>query len=162
VSSSPFWLTHHVAEQHDRCAHVGGRLVCRRCLWSYPVAFTVMAASLAGVHWSTGLDGWLLWLMPAPAIAEFVLEHVAGLRYNPKRQALLSLVAGVAFGRGLGRYLESNGDRLFWQVSVTYSLVMVAAVIVRQVREKRAKERAVELESDLWWSTIEDQFGGSR
>jgi hypothetical protein len=152
---APFWLTHHVVEQHDRCAQVGSTLVCRRCLATYPVSLTVMALSLAGVHWAGSLDPVLLWAMPAPAIADFVAEHFGLVRYHARRQVLLSAFGAIAFGRGLGRYLRLPSDRLFWSVSVVYSLVMVAAVVVN-LQRSNSKARAIrQRESDDWWAGVE-------
>jgi hypothetical protein len=149
------WLTHHSVEQHDRCALVGGQLICRRCLWSYPLAVGAMLVGLAGFHWPSGWDVLLLWLLPAPAIIEFVAEHLIGLAYRPRRQAALSAIGGVAFGRGLTRYLEDNGDQLFWSVSIAYSLVMAAAALYRFRRDGNLERRRVQHESDDWWAGVE-------
>jgi hypothetical protein len=152
------WLTHHSAEQHDRCALVGGRLVCRRCLWSYPVAITAMLVGFAGVHWPAGWDSVLLWLLPAPAIIEFVAEHLFRLSYQPRRQAALSAIGGLAFGRGLTRYLQNNGDKLFWSVSIAYSLVMAASAIYRYRRDGNQERLRSQRESDDWWAGVESNL----
>ncbi len=114
-----------------------------------------MIIGLAGFHWPANLDVVLLWLLPAPAIIEFVAEHLANLRYNPRRQAMLSAVGGLAFGRGLTRYLENNGDRLFWAVSITYSLVMAGSAFYRLRRDSKIERVRAQRESDDWWAGIE-------
>jgi hypothetical protein len=155
------WLTHHAAEQHDRCASVTGRLICRRCLFSYPIAITVMIAGLAGLHWPAISDPTLLWLLPAPAIAEFVLEHAIRLPYKPQRQIVFSALAGLAFGRGLTRYLQHNNDRLFWTVSITYSLIMAISAIGRLAFDSAQERKRAEQESDDWWAGVEANLDGS-
>jgi hypothetical protein len=114
-----------------------------------------MIAGLAGLHWPGGWDSALLWVLPAPAIVEFVLEHVAKLPYRPRRQIALSLVAGLAFGRGLTRYLEHNGDRLFWTVAITYSLIMAASAIGRLKFDAVREDKRAQQESDDWWAGVE-------
>jgi hypothetical protein len=152
------WLTHHAVEEHHRCALVGNTLVCRRCLFSNPAAIVAAILSGFGLHWAASLDPLLLWLLPAPAIAEFVAEHTLKLPYNPKRQAFLSAIGGVAFGRGMARYLVDPGDRLFWSVSITYSLVMVGSAMYG-VRRDRAEVRQKQwAESDSWWASIEAEL----
>ncbi len=129
-SDDPIWLTHHHPAHHDRCLVVAGRRVCRRCLVLYPIAFCVMAASLAGVHWPGSWDGLLMLVLPAPAIAEFVAEHTGRLSHRPRRQVALTLVAAPALGRGLARYLETPADRLWWTMVVGYGLVGLAATLL--------------------------------
>lgn len=153
--NAPFWLTHHVEDQHDRCSRVGSTLVCRRCLVTYPVAILLMGLSLAGFHWPLSWDPFLLWVLPAPAIADFVAENLGLVRYSPRRQVALSMIGAVAFGRGLGRYLETNSDRLFWTVSIVYSLVMVGAVVLGHRRTRNRDRMLRQQESDLWWAGVE-------
>jgi hypothetical protein len=42
-----FWLSHHHADELDRCFQLGGVHVCARCLGTYPVMFAAIAAQLA-------------------------------------------------------------------------------------------------------------------
>jgi hypothetical protein len=152
------WLTHHAEHQHDRCATVGDRLVCRRCLVTYPIALATAILTLVGVQWSPSLDPTLLWLLPAPAIADFVSEHALQTRYNPARQQVLSAIAAVAFGRGLGRYLTDPGDSLFWSVAITYSLVMAGSAIGRLIVDRRRSARAAESASLDWWNDLQQHL----
>ena len=129
-SISPLWLAHHYPEDYDRCVVLGRAHVCRRCLVLYPVAFVVMGLALAGVRWPTGLDGWLLVLLPAPAVAEFVLEHLGVAGYHPRRQTLLTIPMAVALGVGFARYLDHQTDPLFWAVVLVYGAIGVIATVV--------------------------------
>jgi hypothetical protein len=119
------------------------------------MALIMMGLSLAGIHWPAALDPALLWLMPLPAIADFVAEHFKLVTYNARRQAILSAIGGIAFGRGLGRYLLEPSDRLFWTVSVTYSLVMVGAVYLSSRRDKQVASNLRLQESDRWWADMQ-------
>jgi hypothetical protein len=127
-------------------------------MWSNPAAILAAVLSAFGLHWAAALDPVLLWLLPAPAIAEFVAEHVAKLPYNPKRQAVLSAIGGIAFGRGMARYLVDPGDRLFWSVSITYSLVMVGSAMVGVRRDRQAVREKEWSESDTWWANLEAEL----
>ena len=115
----------------------------------------MMGLSLAGIHWPASYDPVLLWGLASFAIVDFVAEHLGWVTYSPRRQQVLSIIGGIAFGRGLGRYLRTPGDKLFWSVSVTYSLVMVAAVILGSRRERNAKRAVRQHESDEWWAEVE-------
>ncbi len=151
----PLWLTHHAELHHERCALVGKHLVCRRCLVSYPIALLAMAAGLAGLHWPSTLDPVLLWVLPAPAILDFVAEHLVRSPYSAKRQSILSAIAAVAYGRGLSRYLVEPGDSLFWHVAIVYSLVMATSAIGRLTFDHYAKQHKEQTESDAWWAELQ-------
>lgn len=155
TARQPLWLTHHAAEQHERCALIGRHLVCRRCLVSYPTAIVAMVAGLAGLHWPMSVDPVLLWALPAPAILDFVAEHLVRSPYNAQRQSILSAIAAVAFGRGLSRYLLEPGDSLFWSVAITYSLVMALSSIGRFAFDRNATQRRAQQDSDEWWAELQ-------
>ena len=76
------WLAHHGPEHDERCLHVRGVAVCRRCAVLYPVA--VVAALIVLV--ADPPTGWLLaamWLLPVPMVAEWIGEHLGRLRLRP-------------------------------------------------------------------------------
>ncbi|WP_334143612.1 hypothetical protein [Rhabdothermincola sp.] len=131
-SLTPLWLSHHFPEHYDRCAVIAGRHICRRCLVLYPLAFVVMGLGLAGVHWPPALDPVALWLLPLPAVVEFVLEHRGVLAYHPVRQVLLTIPLALGLGRGFTLYLQDPGSRLFWSVVVVYGGLCLAAALLRR------------------------------
>ena len=131
---TPLWLSHHYPDAYDRCAHVGGRHVCRRCLWFYPACFATAALSVGGIHWPAWLDPWLLWLLPVPVIVEWWCEHLGTLGYSPRRQVALSLLAAPAVGRGLGRYLVDPGDHLFWTVVILDAVICAVPLFAPRLR----------------------------
>ncbi len=91
------WLAHHDAEHADRCLHVRGVAVCRRCAVLYPVA--VLSALV--VVWADPPNAWLvaaMWLLPIPVVGEWIGEHLGSLDYSPRRQVALSAVAAPALG----------------------------------------------------------------
>ena len=141
--TSRLWLSHHQAHQSERCVTVRGRHVCRRCAVLYPAALVVLGLSLLGLHWPAGLDGVLLWALPAPAVAEFIGEHLGRVSHDAKRLRWLTVLAAPALGRGFARYLEHPGDRLWWNVVATYVLLGVAAVVAAQWRHAEARAAAV-------------------
>ena len=85
-ADTPMWLSHHWPEQYDRCAVIGRRHVCRRCLVLYPLALVAGIAVAVGSWWPHGLDPWVLWLGPLPGVIEFVLDNV-GTRASGRRRS---------------------------------------------------------------------------
>lgn len=122
---TPLWLSHHYPYEYDRCIRVGDRHICRRCSVFYPVTFAVMFATLAGLRWPESADAWLLWLLPAPVVAEWSLEHLGRVRYSAGRNTALTLICAPAVGVGLARYMASPGDALFWSVVVAYAAICI-------------------------------------
>lgn len=157
---APLWLAHHHEDQLHRCSLVGGVHVCRRCLWSYPACFVVLGLSVFGVHWPAGWDAALGWGLPLLAVVDFALENLGRVDYSVRRQAWFSLLAGVAFGRGTGRYVEHPGDRLFWSVALTYGTVMAVSAVWPRMRRRAAVQRETQQRNDAEWSALEQQFFG--
>jgi hypothetical protein len=127
---SPLWLSHHYPADYGRCVLIGGTRVCRRCLALYPIAFVVLALALAGVRGPRSLDPLLLVLLPLPAVAEFLSEHVGTGGYRPGLQVAAAVPLGVALGMGFDRYLDRQTDPLFWGVVVVYGGACFAALLV--------------------------------
>jgi hypothetical protein len=111
-------LSHHHAGQEERCLIVGRAHICRRCLILYPIAFAVLLFSAAGYHWPVAWDPYLLVALPGPVAAEYVLEQIGLITYSARRQAICTLLAAPALGRGFHRYLSIPEDRaLHWMVA---------------------------------------------
>lgn len=133
-AETPRWLAHHAPEHHERCQRVGRYLVCRRCLVLYPIAFALAGLSLA-LDVPRGLDPWLLFLLPLPAVVEFCLEQAGRLAYSAARQVAVTVPAAVALGRGFARYIEDPGDLAFWAMVVGYGGICVAFLAWRWLDE---------------------------
>ena len=91
------WLAHHGPEHAERCCHVRGVAVCRRCAVLYPIA--VLTALV--VVMTDPPAGWLvaaMWLLPVPMVAEWVGEHLGDLRYSPVRQTAVTAIGAPALG----------------------------------------------------------------
>lgn len=124
------WLSHHWPDEHDRCVRVGDKLVCRRCLVLYPLS--LVAALFAGlVWWPEDADGWLLWLLPLPAVVEFVAEQLRLVRHSPRRLVAVTIPLAIACGRMYVLYLDDQRDELVWGVAATYGLICVGAWFIR-------------------------------
>ena len=147
ISRDMIW-THHWADQHDRCAHVAGRLVCRRCLVLYPVTIAVLVLARFGIRWPNALDTFLLFALPLPLLLDFVAEHMGFTRYSPRRQIATTFLGAIALGHALARYLERNGDPLFWTMISCYAGLCAGAVAVHHLRDRQAtQQRMAELEA---------------
>jgi hypothetical protein len=120
VADTPMWLSHHWPSDYDRCAVVAGRHVCRRCMVLYPAALVAAVLASTGATWPDRLDGWLCWLLPLPAVVEFVGEQLGLLRHRPARLVVTTLLLAAACGNLYARYLDDPGDTLVWSVVITY------------------------------------------
>ena len=126
TKDTPIWLSHHQPAEYDRCALIGGRHICRRCLLIWPLAYTFMFLAMAGIRWPRVLDWPLLILLPVPAAIEFVLEHFHRIRYQPSLQTKVTIPMAVALGVGFARYLRDQNDALFWGCTIVYSTIYLA------------------------------------
>lgn len=138
MADTPMWLSHHWPSGYDRCALVGGRHVCRRCLVLYPLAIVTAVAVSVGAWWPHGLDPWLLWLAPLPGVVEFVLDNLGRIEYSARRQVVLSAAGAVAAGVGYVRYLDRTTDPLVWSVVLVFGGVCLAAVVAGSRRRARS------------------------
>lgn len=131
---TPLWLSHHWPEDYSRCVRVGRRHICRRCLAFYPVWLVAIVAALAGVRWPVRWDAWILWLLPAPVVIEWWLEHLGWIRYSAVRNVLLSMVCAVGVGVAFSRYLLDPGDALFWAGVVVYGVLCLIPLLISRRR----------------------------
>jgi hypothetical protein len=124
------WRMHHWANEHERCAVVAGRHVCRRCLTLYPIAIAIMVAALAGVHpWPERLDVWFIWLLCIPATAEFVAEKLFHVAYSGRRQ--IAVTALVGLGRGLAYEVDDQWTWYFWGPVLVFGPMWFLAAVTR-------------------------------
>jgi hypothetical protein len=140
ISTEMLW-THHWADQHDRCAHVAGRLICRRCLVLYPTTIAVLVLARLGFRWPESLDTLLLFALPLPLVLDFVLEHMGFTRYSPRRQVATTLLGSIALGHGFDRYLEHRNDPRFWTMVASYAGLCGGSLVVHYLRDRRDEQR---------------------
>jgi uncharacterized membrane protein len=97
-----FWLSHHHADELDRCFQLGGVHVCARCLGTYPVMFAAIAAQLAlKAPLEHALDLPIALGLIGPALADW-----AWGRFQPHRFSnLWRFSTGILLGLGLSRSL---------------------------------------------------------
>jgi hypothetical protein len=141
-ATTPLWLSHHDPDEYERCLVVGGRHVCRRCAVFYGVGFTVALTTLAGLRpWPEELDLWFIWLLCIPGTVEFVAEAVGLIRYDARRQALLTVFVGAAYGRGLAYELDDRWSWEFWGPVLVFCTIWFVAVWIGRARAVRAARR---------------------
>ncbi|NNE74774.1 MAG: hypothetical protein HKN26_13995 [Acidimicrobiales bacterium] len=132
---SGLWLSHHHSDQLDRCAVIGGRHVCRRCLWFYPIAITVAVIGLAGgLLWPDRLDWWVIMGLSSIATAEFVAEQLGLVEYSPRRQIVATAAAALAFGRALGLEIADRWQPKFWLPIAVFGAIWLAAALINSRR----------------------------
>lgn len=125
------WLSHHWPHRYDRCAVVGGRHVCRRCLWFYATAFLTLALAPLGLSpWPTAWDAALVWILAVPATVDFVAGELGSLKYNPKRQVVVTFLLGLAVGRGFYRELLMMKNPIFWGPVMVFGSIWFAVAVI--------------------------------
>lgn len=137
--------SHHWPDQHDRCVHVGDRWVCRRCLVLYPVALAVLLLSLLGASWPVRFDTIALFTLPFPMVLDFVGEQLGLVRYSPRRQMIVTALSAPALGRSLGRYLDHQGDRRFWSMTLFYGGICGFVLLCRHIRDSRLQRQRAQV-----------------
>lgn len=93
---APAWLSHHHADEADRCVRVGEFHVCRRCLAMFAGFFPAVALLLSS--WSDDLQAGDFGLVLALTVAaglEFVQVARGRMEYNPRRVLFLSPATGA-------------------------------------------------------------------
>ena len=138
-------LAHHAETERHRCAVVGGRAVCRRCLVLYPLLLAVLIAVGIGSAGFVPLE-WrnpLLWLLPLPAALEYSGEAFGRLRYSPGRQVFVTVLQAIGGGAGFAWELIDPESVSFWRAVVLYGFaaVTVTALGWRSQSTRRADER---------------------
>ena len=129
------WLSHHWPDEYERCAVVGGRHVCRRCLVLYPIALVVMALSLAGfAPWPEAYDVGFIWLLCVPATLDFMAEKLLGVDYSARRQIVVTALVALAFGRGLAHEIDDRWSWYFWGPVLAFCSTWFAAALYRAQR----------------------------
>ena len=135
-------LSHHLPHEHDRCVVIGNHRVCRRCVVLYPIAFAVMFLPLGSVGWPESFDPILLLILPVPVAIEYIAEQLGGLRYNARRQVLLTMVAAPALGTGLARHIVSPFETWFVVMVGVHGGACGVAHLIASARKERAEQRS--------------------
>jgi hypothetical protein len=125
------WLAHHWPETYrERCVRVGSRWVCRRCATLYPLGLAVALSSALGLApWPPAIDPWPIWLLSIPATVAYVGEATGRIAYHPRWQVGTTLLAAVAFGRGLGYELIDRWSPEFWGPIAVFGGIWFAATV---------------------------------
>lgn len=140
------WLAHNWPDDYERCAVVGKRHVCRRCLTLYSISIAVMVLALAGVTlWPSNWDTVVIWALCIPATAEFLAEKLLGVVYSARRQVLVTAMVAPALGRGFYYVLQDRSSWHFWGPVLVFGFVWGAAA----VNEARKKLFAAALEQSM-------------
>lgn len=135
------WIAHHWPHRYERCATIGGRHVCRRCLWFYSISFIVLGLGFVGISpWPASLDVAMVWILPIPATIDFVLGELGRLKYDPRRQVLVTSILALAVGRGFYIELLDRGSTTFWAPVLVFGSIWFATA-VQAWTEKRGQYR---------------------
>ncbi len=126
------WLAHRWPEHYgDRCAHVGGRWICRRCSILYPIGTLVAILFAAGFEiWPRSWDMEAIYILCVPGTVAYCGEAVGLFRYRPRWQGVAMAITAVGFGRGLGyEFLNRWSGEFWWPVTIFGGLWFAASLI---------------------------------
>ncbi len=125
------WLSHH--QSTERCTKVGGSFVCRRCLVLYPgvVLTALVAAALGPASPSSVVPA--VYLLLAPMVVDWVLEHAGRITYSPRRQSFVSLAAGVGGGLALSIHMKDPFNLSATVPIVTVAIICLVSALVNSV-----------------------------
>ena len=87
------------------------------------------------------LDGIALFSLPLPLVVDFAAEHMGFTKYSARRQIVTTFLGAVGLGHAFDRYLNHNGDPLFWTMVGSYAGLCAGAVAVHHLRERRAVQQ---------------------
>ena len=136
-ASRGLWLAHHWPHRYERCTVIGGRHVCRRCLWFYVTAFLTLAAAPFGVSpWPASWDLTMVWLLALPATIDFVGGEFGWWRYDARRQIVVTFILGLAVGRGFYAELLDSGSWTFWGPVLVYGSLWFAVAVLQWTRKR--------------------------
>lgn len=149
--SNHLWLSHHHDHQRDRCVAVNGTLLCRRCAVLYPATLVVAVLIGATDLFATAGAGVapaavaLLWLCPAPAMAEWVGEHTGRLAYVARRQVATTALASVAVAIALVEQLRAPfSAAVLAPLGVCTAIGVAVAVFTRATSSEPTSARGVQ------------------
>lgn len=91
----PYWLSHHRAEEADRCTVVAGRHVCRRCAWISAGMVPTLVLLATGFDVQAGDIGLVAAIVVVAAV-DFVQTARGTTAYDPRRVIALSPGVGAA------------------------------------------------------------------
>ena len=131
------WRTHHWPHRYERCSTIGGRHVCRRCLWFYGVSLVTLAAAFLGVSpWPASWDRVLVWVLSLPATIEFAGGEFGWWRYDARRQVFVTVILGLAVGRGFYAELTEPGNWIFWGPVLVFGTLWFTIAAIQWMRNR--------------------------
>ncbi len=138
IGRGHLWLAHHwPAEYAERCITVGGRPVCRRCATLYPLGLTLaFLFATSVIPWPAGIDPAAIWLLSIPATIAYCGEAIGLFGYRPSIQVATTLLAAVAFGRGLSYELLTRWSTEFWGPIAVFGGIWFLATAIGRARAK--------------------------
>ena len=130
-------LAHHWPHRYERCTVIAGRHVCRRCLWFYAIAFVTLALGAIGISpWPADWDAVMVWILPIPATIDFVAGELGRLRYDSRRQVIVTSIMALAVGRGFHIELLNRGSTTFWAPVLVFGSIWFATAVQAWLEHK--------------------------
>lgn len=130
VAYRDLWMSHHWPHRYERCTVIRGRHVCRRCLWFYALSFLTLAAAPLGISpWPSAWDAVLVWVLSIPATIDFVAGELGWIKYDARRQVVVTSLLGLAVGRGFYAELVMSPSPIFWGPVAVFGSIWFAVAV---------------------------------
>jgi uncharacterized membrane protein len=134
-----FWLSHHHADELDRCYRLGSVNLCARCLGTYPVLFAVLGAQFAlRAPLSHPLDVLVGTALVVPATLDWAWGRFRPHAFSNPWRSFTGLLLGVGLARSLFIHFQRPLPPVLlaqFAVVTGVALPVILATYLRRTRE---------------------------
>lgn len=78
----------------------------------------------------------MVWLLSLPATIEFIGGELGWWRYNARRQVAVTVILGLAVGRGFYAELTSPGNWIFWGPVLVFGTLWFTVAAIQWLRNR--------------------------
>ncbi|MBL8916322.1 MAG: DUF2085 domain-containing protein [Archangium sp.] len=133
-----FWLSHHPAEELDRCYRLGGVHVCARCLGTYPVMFAAIALQLKlRFPLEHPLDFIAVIALTLPATIDWAIGRFRPHRFSNPWRTATGVLLGLALGRTVFIHLQHPFPPVFLAQGIVVTVVALPVILASYRRKPR-------------------------
>jgi len=76
----------------------------------------------------------MVWVLSLPATVDFIGGELGWWRYNARRQVIVTVILGLAVGRGFYAELTERGSWIFWGPVLVFGTLWFAVAAAQWIR----------------------------